>query len=306
LQDGNHNDILAKILAYLTQEGLLPVDGRFQLTPLIGGFWNDVYHLQGNGRNWVIKHSRTANPDGAASPPGLYPILPHAEALALQTLSGLNIAPDHVAFLSEVPLLIYEFFAGNVWQEDGVAVGRLLRRLHDVPVSSDSGFRYLPLETADILQQGDHILSQAEPNASVQHLRTLRPVPQPRPPLSRLALVHTDAWVGNFVQNGRSLRLIDWQSPGLGDPAEDVWTFLYTGYEMLLGRPRFDEAVQAEFWQGYGLDTPVSHYLPLLGPYYAYRLAAHCCLRHQQLAATNPTASHTYQKLFTLHIRTLT
>lgn len=287
------------IVAYLQEKGVLPA-GQFGLIRLMGGFWNDVYRLRGNGRDWVIKHFRAANPDG------LYPILPQAEALALQMLSGLEIAPEPVAFLPDVPLLVYEFFAGDVWQEDVAGIGRLLRRLHDVPVTADSGFRQLPLETADILQQGDQLLAQAEPDTQVQRLRAIRPPPQPRPLLKRCVLVHTDPWAGNFVQNGRHLCLIDWQCPGLGDPVEDVWTFLYAGYEMLLGWPRFDESVATEFWRGYGAETAVQPCLEIIAPSYTYRLAAHCCLRQQQLAATNPVASNNYHKIYAYLITNLT
>ncbi len=279
------------ILTYLAAVGVLPTTSGFELEPLTGGFWNDVYRLRGNGRNWVIKHFRSTNSDG------LYPILPQAEALALQTLSGLEIAPELVAFLPDVPLLVYEYFEGGVWQADAVSIGRLLRCLHDVPITTESGFRQLPLETVAILRQGDHFLGQVGPDALVQQLSAVRPLPQLLPSLARLSLVHTDPWPGNIVQNGRHLRLIDWQCPGLGNPTEDVWTFLHAGYEMLLGRPRFDEQVQAEFWHGYG-QTTVSQHLPLLAPYYAYRLAAHCLLRQWQLASTNPIASTTYQKIF--------
>jgi hypothetical protein len=103
--------------------------------------------------------------------------------------------------------------------------------------------------------------------------------------------------VGNVIQNGRHIRLIDWQCPGLGDAAEDVWTFLYSGYEMLLDRPRFDESVAAEFWQGYG-ETAVRDRLHIMAPFYAYRVAAHFCLRQQQLVSTNPSASANYRNVF--------
>jgi len=280
------------ILAYLVQSGLLPNTNNYELTALIGGFWNDVYRLRGDGRDWVIKYFRAANPDG------LYPILPEAEALALEVLQGLEIAPEPVAFLPDGPMLVYKFFAGDVWQADGAAVGRLLRRQHEVPIPPDGRFRHLPITAEAILEQGDQILAQADRDAMTGQLRSLRPWPTSLPPLERLSLVHTDTWAGNFVQNGRHLRLIDWQCPGLGDPSEDVWTFLYSGYEMLLGRPRFDEQVEAEFWAGYG-HPAVRQRLPLLAPFYAYRIAAHCCLRHQQLAPTNPIASANYRKVFT-------
>ena len=66
---------------------------------------------------------------------------------------------------------------------------------------------------------------------------------------------------------------------------------------MLLGWPRFEERLAAEFWAGYG-DTAVQQRLAVLGPFYAYRIAAHCCLRLQQLALTNSVASVRYGKVF--------
>jgi hypothetical protein len=286
------------ILTNFIQAGLLLDTTGYELTPLTGGFWNNVYRLRGNGRDWVIKHFRAANPDG------LYPILPQAEALALQTLDGLAVAPEPIAFLPDGPLLVYQYFAGDVWREDGAIIGRLLRRLHELAIPPGSAFRQLPITSETILEQGDYLLAQAAPDALTGRLQSLRPSPQPLPPPDRLSLVHTDTWAGNFVQNGRDVRLIDWQCPGLGHPAEDVWTFLYSGYEMLLGRPPFDEQVAAEFWQGYG-ESAVGDHLSLLAPFYTYRIAAHCCLRRQQLAQTNPTAGANYQKIVTWLTSTL-
>ncbi len=289
------------ILGFLVEAGVLAGGDGYGLTRLTGGLWNDVYRLEGNGRDWVIKHFRGANVAG------LYPILPEAEALALDTLRGLDIAPEPIVFLPDGPLLVYEFFPGEVGQVEGLAVGRLLRRLHDVPVQPEGGtqqsrFRQLPLTPTAILEQGDGILAQATADALTEQLRHLRPKPKRQPPLARLSLVHTDTWAGNFVQNGRlergrQLRLIDWQCPGLGDPAEDVWTFLHSGYEMLLDWPRFDEQLVAAFWAGYG-DSAVRQRVSVLGPYYAYRIAAHCCLQHQALALDNTAVSINYRKVF--------
>jgi hypothetical protein len=35
-----------------------------------------------------------------------------------------------------------------------------------------------------------------------------------------------------------------------------------------------------------------------MAPFYAYRVAAHCCLRQQQLVSTNPSASANYRNVF--------
>ena len=153
------------IVAFLVERGLLGDGGGYELRRLMGGFWNDVYRLRGNGRDWVVKHFRAANLAG------LYPILPEAEALALDTLRGLDIAPEPVVFLGDGRLLVYKFFAGEVWREDGDGIGRLLRRLHGVAVSPGSGFRHLPITPEAILAQGDGILEMAERDSLRERLQ---------------------------------------------------------------------------------------------------------------------------------------
>jgi aminoglycoside phosphotransferase (APT) family kinase protein len=288
------------LLDLLRREKLLPVQGQPKITPLTGGFWNDLFRLQDGKRDWVIKCFR------ASVEEGLYPILPASEALALETLRGFSIAPEPVGFIDEHgwQVLVYQFVEGCTWQDDVIAIARLLSRLHEVQVDPDRGFRQLALGSSDILAQGDRILAQADLDRQVVRLKDHRPDKVVRPPSGRLSLVHTDAWAGNFIQQGAEVRLIDWQCPGLGDAAEDVWTFIASGYEMLLDRPRFDQTSCESFLRAYA-DPLVIQRMRILSPFYAYRVASHCTLRQQQLAGDDPSASAAYLRVFTHLIESL-
>lgn len=289
------------ILLFLKQKQILPPTGDFEITPLIGGFYNDVFRVRGHGRDWVIKRYRRVNNKD------LYPVLPHAEVEALETLRGLDIAPEPIAFFDDLPqpLLIYQFFPGQTWQKDVSLIAHLLVKLHHVPIPAANGFRRLPMKPSELLDQGNDLLSLAHSNPLAARLRANRPPVQPISAVERLSIVHTDTWVGNFIQDGSNIRLIDWQCPGVGDAVGDIWSFIDSGYEILLGRPRFSRQMRDAFLSAYG-DAAVIDRLQIMIPYYAYREAAYCCLQHQQLLKTNPFAALAFKQVFDWLFTTLT
>ena len=122
----------------------------------------------------------------------------------------------------------------------------------------------------------------------------MRPAEKTISPLYKASLIHTDAWIGNFIGDKERLVLIDWQCPGLGDPAEDIWTFLYSGYQQLIGLPVYTRAEQQAFLDAYN-NSDVFERLEQLSPYFAYRVAAHAVMRIQDLETTNPEGSSAYK-----------
>lgn len=276
---------------FLRAEGLLD-SGAVTLRRLTGGYWNAVYRLTSERHDWVVK---VFNSQPSI---GLYPVLPDAEAAALRALAGLAIAPQFVAYFSATAtrsaILVYEFFAGETWVDAFAEVAHLLRRVHTHPVAHR--FRQLPTTPDQLLTAGDKFLAHAAHDANKALLQTRRPLCVSVPPSLRV-LVHTDAWLGNFIQGNAGVRLIDWQCPGLGDGAEDVWTFAFSGYELLIGRPPFTPEQQTTFLQAYA-DPNTLERMHLLSPFFAYRVAAYSCYRIQQLRDTNPAASAGYQRVF--------
>ena len=99
-----------------------------------------------------------------------------------------------------------------------------------------------------------------------------------------MSLIHTDIGAGNLIGTGSGLRLIDWQCPAEGDLAEDVYSFLSPAFQILNGRmPSVEEEMEV-FFEALGMPAIRERHAQLR-PYFAYRMAAYCCLRYQGAGA---------------------
>jgi len=281
----------AAVIDLLRAGGLLQPGGQPRMSPLAGGYWNQVWRLQEGARDWVVK---VFDP---RAEPRLFPILPDSEARSMTVLSGLGLAPEPVGYLpraGERPaVLVYRFHEGRPWQSDTTKVARLLKRQHGL---APNGFRLLATEPGAILAQGDWLIRHLEDDAYVARLRANRPAPL-RLAAPRLAFVHTDAGPGNLIEGPQGLRLIDWQCPGLGDPVEDLFSFLAPCFQILFQHSPLSDAERGDFLAAYD-DADVAACLQLMEPFYAYRMLAYCCLRRLRLSDRDKTAAERYRCAF--------
>jgi hypothetical protein len=222
------------------------------LVPLDGGRSNSVWRAG----DLVLKHHRA----DTASP--LFPNEPQAEARALCLFAPRGLAPALRACGPD--WIIYTHVVGSPWQGDPAPIARMLYRLHRAALPSAT-FRTLPNGSAALLA---HAISFAPPGL---------PPPPPDPGLAPVAPcpVHADAVPGNILTTPSGPVLIDWQCPGMGDPAEDLCTlaspammWLYTGRNL---PPDWTEALFAAYPCAYTVARARR-----LTPLYRWRLAAHC------------------------------
>ena len=260
--------------------------------PLTGGYLNQVFRLTGPFGDWVVKCFKDSREIT------LFPNMARAEARALAVLGPLEIAPRLIDFLDDPDhglILIYSFHPGEVWpgsipEADASSlssVAGLLRRQHQLKVD---GFREVPVTPPDILAQGEQFLTDP---ARSQELGRLRPVVVDCPLLPSRSLLHTDVGPGNLITGPQGLRLIDWQCPALGDPAEDLCAFLSPAFQILYGRPLLSPAQREIFLDAYD-DRRVIERLRILEPFFHWRMATYCHMRRQQYATTRPVASAAY------------
>lgn len=230
------------------------------VTPLSGGRTNHVWHVG----NRVVKQYRP----NAATP--LFPNDPGAEVRALRLFAPEGLAPALRAVSGD--WLVIDNISGRTWGQgnDPAPVAQALGRLHRLPVSK--GFRPLPNGTAALRLDARRVAANLPmpPLPDVPDLPSVPPCP-----------VHADAVPGNIIVSPQGLVLIDWQCPGLGDPAEDVATFLSPAMQWLYTGCVLTVDHRARFLNAYPDRTTVGRFLAL-EPLYTWRIAAHCTYRAAQ------------------------
>lgn len=95
------------------------------------------------------------------------------------------------------------------------------------------------------------------------------------PPGGPAVPIHRDPVPGNVIVGADGLRLIDWQCPALGDPAEDLAVFLSPAMQQLYrGAPLAEDEVRA-FLNAYPDHAVVARW-SALRPWFGRRMAAYC------------------------------
>lgn len=281
--------------------GLIDDTGDTEWRRLTGGYHNDVYLVGGRRGPLVVKHFVA----GSTNP--LFPQLPNDEYRALRHLAGRAIAPDPVGFIADVSgraVLIYRYVDGEMWTTGVGEVGRLLRRVHDVPLPD--GLRSLPSSSMSVMQQARSIAeSIGHPwvtstsdwgrlcgELAMAGLSSAEPGP---------TLVHTDCGPGNIVVADDGLRLIDWQCPGVGDPVEDLAAFASPAIQLLYRCRPLDTGSVSELLEGYGDSSAVERF-PVARRAFHIRFAAYCAYRIAELSVTDPAVAARYASALTAEL----
>lgn len=254
----------AEVDAFLRTVGLW--QGPVSVRSLKGGYQNEVLDVTTGALRLVLKRFMPATTGT------LFPNLPADEALALEVLGPLGVAPRLLGYWPDQALMAYAFVEGAQWEVGVADVARLLRLKE---AADPKGFRRVPLEPEGILAEGDALFARckASPGAA-------RPVSAAVPAPERLSLIHTDLGASNLIGQGEGLRIIDWQCPAAGDLAEDIYSFLSPAFQVLNLHNELTEAEEADFWAALGRPDLQARYTALR-PYYAWRFAAYCLWRSE-------------------------
>ncbi|MGB5556739.1 MAG: aminoglycoside phosphotransferase family protein [Paracoccaceae bacterium] len=240
---------------------------------LSGGRTNVIWRV-GNGQAALVcklyAHS-------AESP--LFPNDSEAEALALTALSGTHLAPEMIGryATSLGPCLLYRYVEGASFSGDITLAAGALKHLHcQLP---PAGLRHIEQGPAALRRQGFEILDACTSSVA----QTLRAVcPNVRDiEQSETVFLHGDAVPANMIQGPNGTVLIDWQCPALGDPAEDLATFLSPAMQSLYGGRPLTVDEQAGFLSAYGNRYTVRSYR-VLRPLFHWRMAAHCLWKSER------------------------
>jgi thiamine kinase len=208
----------------------------------------------------------------------LYPNLPQAEFETLSALVGQEIAPDPVARLDTElgEILVYRFIEGHGWRSGVKDVAKLLTKIHAYP-------HRLPLRrvasgSVALIRQTHHILEQCQ---TARHNVPANISAAEIAPMSTPVLIHTDVVPSNLINTPKGLRLIDWQCPGLGDPCEDIASFLSPSMQHLYGADPLSPDQAETFLAAYGQPAITGRYRRL-APLFHWRGAAYCLWKSER------------------------
>lgn len=200
----------------------------------------------------------------------LFPNDPLAEATALLLLAPHEMAPKLLARGQD--WLAYQYSPGHPWQNDTERVAIALANLHRITVPGQT-FRAGANGSLHLLNQGQAIAALCT--------SALPPPPQdagvaPGP----TCLIHGDLVPGNIIAHKDKITLIDWQCPAIGDPTEDVATFLSPAMQSLYrGAPLTTDEVN--IFRAACPPRIIERY-DQLAKIYHWRMAAHCLWKAEQ------------------------
>ncbi len=287
-------------LAFLIRHHLIADGDAAVCSALTGGYWNDVFRMVAGDDDLVLKHF-----GGTRVASTLFPIMPEAEARALEVLAGRGVAPEPVGFWPAAeghgPVLVYRFVPGSMWQGDMAEAAALLAGIHGTPAQ---GFRVMPVTPEEVLADADRLPRPPESDPVWQRLLALRPAPIAVPPLAQRVLIHADFSAGNMIAGPQGVRCIDWQCPGMGDGAEDLFSFLSPAFQILYDREPWRDAEITRFRDAYG-DAATLARLDAMLPFFSWRFAAYCVFRTHQLEGVDAAGSDRYRRAAAAEIAVL-
>lgn len=257
--------IVAVLKAELLSAGYRSAGGPW--LPMSGGRTNKIWRVSDGKKDFVCK---LFDPAGATS---LFPNDPDGEVRALQAVAGARLAPDFIGRIN-TPVgtcVLYRHVEGKAGGAGVADVAATLKELHSS--MPPAGLREIRAGAGEIHRQGDRILADCGSEGK-EFLMALRPEYVETNAASKVFL-HGDLVPENVIHTSRGAVLVDWQCPALGDPCEDLATFLSPAMQSLYGHGPLSTGERQKFLAAYG-DPAITDRFNKLQRHFGWRMAAHC------------------------------
>jgi len=195
--------------------------GRPRVTePLAGGITNRNYRVAVDGEAFVVRVPAESG--------GLLGIDRRQEREASRLAAAAGVGPEVIAFIEPEGVLVTRFIEGRPVRDHSVheplmleRIAQSLRRIHQAG-SVDSTFSAFRVVEAYALTASRHggRLPEAHERAHAIAVDIEHALPS-QPPV----LCHNDLLNANFIDDGVSIRIVDWEYAGMGDRFFDFGNF---------------------------------------------------------------------------------
>jgi thiamine kinase-like enzyme len=212
--------------------GLVPAlaNRDVSIAPLTGGITNRNYRIDSDAGSYVLRIG------GEQS--GLLGIDRAAEHECSVAAASVGVGPEVVGFLPEHRLLVTRFVSGRALTPEDMRqpsilerVVEALRRYHGGPAAAG---RFSPFDTVRIYYERARNLNVSFPPDFGAALTLLERVERAIKSSDGSCPCHNDLLPANFVDDGQSIWIIDWEYAGIGDRFFDLGNLAANG--------RFEEA----------------------------------------------------------------
>ena len=188
------------------------------VSPLGGGLTNRNYRIDADGQSYVL---RVAGKDTA-----LLGIDRACEVACSRAAAALGVGPEVVAYLPEHEAMVRCFVPGRVLTAEDVRqpavlsrVAEILRRYHGGPPGAGSFSPFATVRSYYSLARERHVRF---PDGLEHALERLAQIEQDLRSGDLPCPCHNDLLAGNFIDDGTSVRIIDWEYGGMGDRFFDL------------------------------------------------------------------------------------
>ena len=281
-----------QLTAELRQHGILKTDVEW--TELVGGRSNRVWRLKANhGLDLCVKLYSAHNWDNP-----LFPNDPTLEYACLKDLAGYGLCPTPVAFMetSLGQCLVYEHIAGEMLSDQFDLIAKSLSVLHQIP--KIDGLRIASVGSKQIGTDGLSILERCE-TPFKDELLSRKPKTTVEPLASR-QMIHGDPVPANVIVSDGVAKLIDWQCPAFGDPAEDLSHFLSPAMQWLYRKSTLSDVEAFAFIDMYSECNAAfdKKRFSEIRDWYSWRIAAYCLWQMER-------GNEAYERALELELKSL-
>lgn len=192
-----------------------------QVTPLEGGITNQNYRVDIAGESFVLRIGGKGT--------HLLGIDRGRESICTTIAAQLGIGAEVIAFLPSEEVLITRFIVGTGISPETAAqpeilcrIANAMRRYHGGPAFPGT---FSPFETVRSYHTVAREYGVSFPEIVGEVFALMGRIEQALEPVQQRRPCHNDLLASNFIDDGETIRLLDWEYAGMGDLFFDLGNF---------------------------------------------------------------------------------